>query len=294
MKAQDYVKPFGNYSHLWAFLIMPFNPLSFRPVWKLLFTAWKSFVVLQNNRKLGFSKIKIVSVDHKLDKKIPFVPENVFIYMDFVNFFCRIMRMFVKKLGIKKGMPINIRIINFIRTLYENATKIYLYALTTTERPFYLKKPKFFLIRFMDPHLLCVPSLHVAIVIGVWAKVRKILLENLFSTEENEKILNEIYYGSIAITESVLYVKQHSINCVAGALYMLSSAYEENFFSEEDCKTVINDLLNNSDDVSNEDKTEIQKYIKEKYTELYNEYKKSQCEWVKPLHNWLDNYRPIN
>lgn len=72
---------------------------------------------------------------------------------------------------------------------------------------------------------------------------------------------------------------------------MLSSAYEENFFSEEDCKTVINDLLNNSDDISNEDKTEIQKYIKEKYAELYNEYKKSQCEWVKPLHNWLDNYR---
>ena len=290
MKAENYVKPFGNFSHLWAFVVMPFNSESFRPVWKLLLTAWQIFIRIQNKRKLGISKIKIISVDHELDRKIPFVPENVKIYMDFVNFFCRIMRMFVKKLGLKKGMPLNIKIIDFIRTLYENATKIYLHALSTTDRPLYLKKPKFLLIHFFDPHLLCVPSLHVAIAIGVWAKVREILTENFFTAGERKQILDEIYYGSIAITESVLYVKQHSINCVAGSLYMLSSAYDENFFPEDDCKNVIQRLFSNADDISREECAQIQEYIKTTYKKLREEYKKSQGEWVKPLQLWLDNY----
>lgn len=294
MKADDYVKPFGKYSHLWAFFVMPFHPKSFHSVWQLLLTAWKSFVCIQNKRKFNLTKTKIVSVDHPLDKKIPFVPENVKIYLDFVNFFCRIMRMFVKKTGIKKGMLLNIRIIDFIKSLYSNASKVYLYALSTTKRPFYLKKPKFFIIHFFDPHLLCVPSLHVAIVIGVWAKVRELLKESNFNEKDGEEILNEIYYGSIAITESVLYVKQHSINCVAGALYMLTAAYGNDFFSEEDCKKTIANFFKNADDIEEKSKNEILGYIEAMYNNLCDINKKSQREWQNALQLWLDDYKSID
>ena len=116
--------------------------------------------------------------------------------MDFVWLFCRIMAMFIVKKGITEGVRLNKKIIRFIEGLYIRGSHIYNHALSTTKRPHYLKMFKFVVIHLFDPHLLCVPSLHVAIVVGVWAKVREILSETSFSEEEKSMLLLKSKYGN--------------------------------------------------------------------------------------------------
>ena len=149
---------------------------------------------------------------------------------------------------------------------------------------------KFVVIHLFDPHLLCVPSLHVAIVVGVWAKVREILSETSFSEEEKSQILDDIYYGSIAITESVLFVKQHSINCVAGALYMLTASHDNGFFTEEDAKHVINNLFLEPEYIKDGNEIQIREYIGKMYKTLI-ESSRNSTDWETALYNWLDTYK---
>ena len=289
MKSENYVKPFKKYSSTWIFSVLPLHPLTRKNVWALLDSAWEYFYMLQQKQKFHIISLPVVYVDHPLDKTIPFIPSNIKIYMDFVNFFCRIMRMFILRLK-KDGYILSGKILDFIRKLYTDAASVYTHSLSTTKRPFYLGKPKFFAVHFLDPHFLCVPSLHVAIVAGVWTKVRELLIETDLPKEEKKSILDEIYNGAVAITESVLLVKQHSINCVAGALYMLSAAHPAGFFTKEDAENFVRRLFENDTFVNEADKEKIKSHITSMYSDLLDK-KNSQTEWQKPLHDWLDNYK---
>lgn len=289
MKSEIYVKPFKKYSAIWIFAVLPFHPITKKSVYGLLHAAWKNFYIIQQKQKMHLTSIPLISVDHPLDSKIPFIPKNIRIYMDFVNFFCRIMRMLIQRLK-KEGYKASKETVEFISSLYQNAGEIYSHALSTTKRPFYIGKPKFLVIHLFDPHYLCVPSLHVAIVAGVWAKIREILSKTDLSDEEKKLILDEIYTGSVAITESVLLVKQHSINCVAGALYLLSASHSKGFFTEDDVEKFVHCLFANDNYVEEEDKEKIRKHIISMYTDLMDK-KISQTEWQKPLHDWLDSYK---
>ncbi len=292
MKSKDYVKPFKKYPSAPVFLRLPFYPRTAKSVWTMVQSIFCNFFILQNAQKLGFTKRRVVHVDHALDEEIPFTPSNVRIYLDFVWFFCRIMAMLMKRLGLKKAAPLCAAILDFIHELYDSAATIYRYSLTTTKRPFYIARPKFLLIHLSDPHLLCVPSLHVAIVAGIWAKVRALLADPAvsFSIEEKNAILDEIYYGSVAITESVLYVKQHSINCVAGALYMLTAAHDDGFFGAADAKAFIERLFCGADDIKNGAEQKIRAAMYEMYGSLLSQKERSAGPWQQPLHDWLDRY----
>ena len=40
--------------------------------------------------------------------------------------------------------------------------------------------------------------------------------------EEADALGRELYDGAVAITETVLYIKQHSVNCIPAALYAMT------------------------------------------------------------------------
>lgn len=282
-------KPFAEYKAITPFYKLALYKESRKAVFGMIKNIWNSFVVIQQKQKYGLTKIPVVNVEHPLDQHIPFTPYRVKIYLDFVWFFCRIMAMMLKKLEKKDSIPFCAGFVSFIGDLYSKAGSIYSTTLTTTNRPKYYGSPKFILIHAADPHLLCVPSLHVAIVTGTWAYVRKFLSETEFLKDEKDKILEQIYFGAVKITESVLYVKQHSINCITGAMYMLTSAFEKNFFSEDDAKAFLDKLFENAEDIFPQDVQEIHTYTKEFYSSLLKENKKSQL-WQQPLLNWLNNY----
>ena len=126
-----------------------------------------------------FRRIPISSVDHPLDEKIPFVPSWVTIYLDFVQYWIRMLSFFLRRYGRRAFVPVRDFILS-MGELYAYAAEIYSKNFSTTKRPFYIARPRFFLIHLVDPHLMCIPSLHVMVVVfahKMFAKIAKDLGE---------------------------------------------------------------------------------------------------------------------
>jgi hypothetical protein len=116
--------------------------------------------------------------------------------------------------------------------LYAFAAEAYQNNFSTTDRPFYIARPRFFLIHLVDPHLMCIPSLHVMVVIRTYTQFAAIL-RSLGETERCSAQIEEMKQGALAITQAILLVKQHSVNCVAAALYAMTCLDGEMFPPEE-------------------------------------------------------------
>ena len=176
-------------------------------------------------------RIPVTNVEHPLDKKIPFVPAWITIYFDFIQFWVRMLSFFLREYKHKAYPPVK-EFIDSIGRLYAFAAEVYKQNLSTTKRPFYIARPRFFLIHLVDPHLMCIPSLHVMLAIRTYTMcsviARKLGIEN----ELKEKII-EMKQGALAISQAVLFVKQHSVNCIPAALYAMTCFDPENFPASE-------------------------------------------------------------
>ncbi|MDR3172865.1 MAG: hypothetical protein LBU19_01325 [Treponema sp.] len=179
-----------------------------------------NFFFRQAKAALFPGRIPVSSVDHPLDEKIPFVPSWVGIYLDFVAFWVRILG-FLRSHYRSRGIQPALGFIKNIERLYGFAAETYAKNLSTTRRPRYLARPRFLLIHAADPHLMCIPSLHVMVMISAYTQFRAIL----YSLGDGERFapqIEEIRRGAMTITEAILYVKQHSVNCIAAAMYAMT------------------------------------------------------------------------
>jgi hypothetical protein len=176
-------------------------------------------------------RIPVTKVDHILDEKIPFTPSWITIYLDFVQFWIRMLSFFLRRYGRKSFAPVKDFIIS-MGELYAYAANVYQRNLSTTKRPFYVARPRFLLIHLVDPHLMCIPSLHVMVVILTYTKFKAIA--KALGEEENLKDqIEEMKQGALAITNAILFVKQHSVNCIPAALYAMTCFAPELFPPEE-------------------------------------------------------------
>lgn len=289
-KSEEEQKSFANYSAAGTFYKILKYPITRKGVFPLISTVFSNFFIIQQKQKLKISHIPVVHVDHKLDAQIPFIPKKVNIYLDFIWFIARTLNMLFAKIEEQKAVDALAGFENFFTELYKKAGSVYSTVLTTTDRPKYFGTPRFVLIHAFDPHLLCVPSLHVSIVAGTYAFVRKIFEQCDINSYEKKEILEKSLFGALRITESVLFVKQHSINCVAGALYMLTTAHPQGFWTEKDTENFVDLLFKDSNDIFPSDVIEIRDYIKETYKKLLKDREKSQT-WQQPIYNWIKNYK---
>lgn len=261
-----------------------YPPTSF---WSIHFTMTtvRKFFLLQHKQKWGWSHYPVINVESPLDEKVPFDPEKIYTYMDFSAYFCRPMGMLYKRLGMFRSIKISNMFFKFLTHEYHEAYKVYTYCMTTTNRPDYEGKPQFVKIHKTDPHFLCVPSLHCTIAAGAWAFFRK-YLPTVLPKEEAEARIAEIRELGIAIIESVLFVKQHSVNCVPSALYMLTATTEPDFFPVEDALGVINVLFQNSPEIDADTKKELRDYFEYIYERdlLLNSFEDS---WEESIKCWL-------
>ena len=194
-----------------------------------------------------------------------------------------------KRLGIRNAAPYLCLYLKFLTSVYKNASSIYRFTMTTTTRPRYLKNHKFRTIHFFDPHLLCVPSIHVAISAGVLAWFRQFFKLGLFSQEETSAFIEELKVQAVAIVESVLFVKQHSVNCIPLALYMLSSTMNKSFFSAQDAIDFIDSLFVTATEIDAATKKEIIDYFYYMYDRALLESKYSS-DWQLCIQHWLDEF----
>jgi hypothetical protein len=246
-------------------------------------SIFRNFFFLQYRAALSPGLIPVTRVDHPLDFKIPFVPGKVNVYLDFVAFWVRTLGFLLRQYGRKALEPVR----NFIESMgqvYAFAAEVYRKNLSTTDRPFYIKRPRFFLIHAADPHLMCIPSLHVMVVIRTYT-----LFEDIIKTLGDEKRFaaqaEELRRGALAITASVLYIKQHSVNCVSAAMYAISR-FDPRLFPPAEAERFALDLFREGKDLSKEDEEEIREFILALYRRFLAEGE-NRRDWTEPLFAFL-------
>jgi hypothetical protein len=293
--------PLSKYGILRTYLVIPFRLKSIPQLYSYLGTVIKDFFFLQFSVSWGWRKIKIVTVDNPLDKKVPFTPQKVSVYLDFVNFWIRPMTFLLCRVGEKKALPYCAKFLSQIKNAYFEASQVYRKCMSTTNRPQYNKMKEFKTIRRLDPHLLCVPSLHVAICVLSFSFYKKAFSELGLSEKEQCFYNRELYLSATAITETVLFVKQHSVNCIPAALYMMNNLIPQYFTltdgvsfidtlfthvsNEQDCP-YYSEELQTTVLISEENRDQIRNHIHFMYEKLILE-KVTESNWTTPVLKWL-------
>jgi hypothetical protein len=245
----------------------------------------KNFFFLQYKANSRPGLIPVSRVDHPLDKKIPFIPSWVGIYLDFIEFWVQIVGFLLKQYG-KKGIAPAKEIISTTADLYTFAAQVYAKHMSTTDRPKYLKKLRFIIIHMTDPHLMCIPSLHVMIAIRAYTIFRETVRS--FGDEEHfAKEINDMYNGALKITEAVLYVKQHSVNCISAAMYAMSH-FDAPLFPAEEAKKFAEQLYIHEEVPNQEDAKLIRDHIFSLYERFMQEGRES-ANWEEPLIQFLQS-----
>lgn len=282
------IKSIKNFSPLPTWIASLTNPKIIPHTIAYLHAVTKDFFRLQFLRKFKLVRIPILNVETPLDKKVPFAPQCIDDYLGFVNFWIRPLAMLIKILRQKKAAPYLAEFFSLLKKSYKSAAQIYRFCMTTTNRPLYKKRTSFVVMRALDPHYMCVPSLHIAIVSLCYVFFRDILQKENFSDEQRELWTREIYEGAIKIAETVLYVKQHSVNCIPAALYMMTKIVPKTF-SENDAQKFLGDMFATRSDISKDAREEIVNYMKTIFARFYEEGKNSD-EWNLPIKNWMKEY----
>lgn len=287
-KKEPALRPIDSYGAFLPYLIIPFRLKSAKVLFRFLRTVVRDFFWLQFSVKWRFKTIPVLDVSHPLDELIPFTPDKVKIYLNFTNFWIRPMTFLFRRLGVKKALPFCIEYLSLIETAYANAAKVYRFCMTTTKRPDYKTDAAFKMIHAFDPHLLCVPSLHVAIVILSSVYYADVFKNDDFTEEERKTYTAELREGARRIIESVLYVKQHSVNCIPAAMYMMLYVLKNRFTISAGID-IINSLFADDETLSDSDKKKISAHIHFMFERLLLEGA-NENDWTVPVKRWLKSY----
>ena len=246
-------------------------------------SIFRHFFFLQYRASFLPGLIPVSRADHLLDSRIPFLPGKVYIYLDFVAFWVRSISFLLRKCGRRALEPVR----TFLETmggLYAWAAEVYRKNLSTTDRPFYIAHPRFFLIHAVDPHLMCIPSLHVMVVIRTYTFFAA-MLKTLGEEERFASQAAELYRGALAITEAVLYVKQHSVNCIPAAVYAMTM-FEPGLFPPAEAERFVSDLFREVKIPDKGDADEIRQHILALYHRFRAEGEAAK-DWTEPLLGFL-------
>jgi hypothetical protein len=244
------------------------NPVLCGPGIRCIASIFSNFFLLQYRAALLPGRIPVSSVDHPLDEKIPFIPRWVDRDLDFSPFWIRILGFLLRRYRRRAVEPVK-DFINDMNRLYRFAAEVYAQHLSTTRRPYYIARPRFFLIHLTDPHLMCIPSLHVMVMILSYTRFQEIL-RAFGDTEALEAQIAEINSGAALITEAILYVKQHSINCVSAAMYAMSR-FDPPLFPPAEAEVFVSRLFAKPDGLSPADAALIREHITALYRRFMDE-----------------------
>lgn len=263
-----------------------------RGLWRfaaLIANVFQKFFLIQYLQKFHITHRKVVWLDHALDDLIPHKPEAVGCYMGFVNYWIRPMCYIMHRYGSLQGMKLTAEYVSYMIDLYRASYRVYSRVLTTTRRPAPVTRSEK-LLQFWDPHYLCAPSLHIATIILTIGFYRMLFVREDFPKEEAGARNSELYERGLEIAESVLYVKQHSVNCIPAAIYMVTTLNPE-LKCGDFVKKFIGDLFKDAPDIATNDVEKIQAYILLLYDHLLSE-REGRADWTEPVLNFIENYTP--
>ncbi|MDR1903268.1 MAG: hypothetical protein LBQ88_13440 [Treponema sp.] len=253
---------------------------------RCIVSIFQNFFFLQYKAALFSGSIPVSQVDHPLDELIPFTPRRIAVYLDFVAFWVRLIG-FLLKTYKRSAEAVVLDFLESMGRLYGFAAEVYKENLSTTKRPFYIGRPRFAVIHIMDPHLMCIPSLHVMVVIHTYTKFKEIL-QNFGEAGKNASLIEKVRSGALAITEAVLYVKQHSVNCISAAMYAMTR-FNAELFPDKEAALFVDALFIKSDAIGGEDAGKIRGHILSLYRRFADEGR-SASSWKEPLLAFLRSF----
>ncbi|MCR5762032.1 MAG: hypothetical protein K6G00_01465 [Treponema sp.] len=161
--------------------------------------------------------------------------------------------------------------------------------MTTTKQP-ETNNIRLKMLRIMDPHYMCVPSLHIAVITLTTNFYKKLFEQNLFTEQEKTKWMKEIEEHGVEIADSVLYLKQHSVNCIPAALYMMTRIVPE-LVSPTEAVKLLDSILKNEPNIDSNTQKNITEHILFIYERFLLEGTTEE-DWRKPILRWLESYKP--
>jgi hypothetical protein len=208
---------------------------------------------------------RVVDVDHELDDHIPFDPSKVQTYLGFIQIWVRAASLIRWQLGRSANRDIA-AFLNELSDCYLEAWDVYKRCLSTTQRPATAANRHFRMIYLVDPHFCCVPSLHVMIVVFAVIKAQAIY-ERHGRMDLGASVVDDLYQQAVDITETIIFVKQHSVNCISAALYMISNLYPR--FGREQAAWLVNLLFRQ--DLAASEHRQIDRYINGLYAKFMDD-----------------------
>lgn len=199
----------------------------------------------------------IRNIEHPLDARVPIRYETIATYLGFVQMWISALS-YVRR---REGRGFNGAILDFLTGLercYVDAAGVYGQCLSTTRRPERAPNPRLAFVYAVDPHLFCVPSLHVLVVCYTYRKLADILAESGLHDRYAVE-LAALRDRATAITESILYVRQHSVNCIPTALSMLQVILPS--YDEAEARSFLATLFVSDAAIAADERTEIGSYM---------------------------------
>jgi hypothetical protein len=257
------------------------------PALHFIHTVYTYFFLPQFQTKFKIKTRPVVWVDHELDRKIPFSPHHVETYLSFTHLWIKSLAFVYRQFG-RQVLPDIVDFVKGIDTLYQESARVYTRIQSTTDRPHDVGGFYFKVIHLFDPHLHCIPSLHVCVVGYTYVKIREIVARYAEKPEDFEEEIDYLWRQTIHIADSILFIKQHSVNCVSAGLFTLTAG---NYgFTIDHARKVIRALFSQRGRTL-EAAEELRSFISELYEHFLEEHReKSQAQ---VLLDFLRNYRQI-
>ena len=233
---------------------------------QLFKAALREFFLLQfrSRRQPGIRPVAVVF--HPLDDSLPFNPG---LYPRYLGYFtvwmktlsCLYQRYGKSALGDIEGMMRDVVL------LYHAAGRVYRRCQsTTTSRRAVLANPYSLLIVAFDPHLHCIPSLHVLTICYNYHQARKIVMKLDQKSVSGDELAAQTYRLALRITEAILLVKQHSLLDIGPSLFLLSRLFPE--FDDREIRRFVSELFAGAPCLDPDTATQARRVILESYREL--------------------------
>ena len=207
--------------------------------------------------------------------------------MGFTSLWIKSVSFLYKEFG-KEALPYIYQFIEGLEQLYQTAYSVYKVYQSTTARPKSGKNIPLKLVHMADPHLNCLPSLHVMIASYTLIRINSFLDFLAPDSDKYSKERKYLFFTAVRIIDSVLFLKQHSVNCIPAGLFALRSAVKD--FPEELPYQIAEKMLNTSR-ISRSSKKTIEHYMVELYKAFLEKSKHINDTDV--LIDFLQNYRQI-
>ncbi len=193
----------------------------------LIGNAARHFFLPQYQSLLWPSRRKVATLAHPLDREIPFRPEEVVTYLGYITYWFKTLRWFYDRIG-RAALPDIRRSMDEVFLLYREAGAIYRRCQSTTSTRAPLPDhPYFAIIYLLDPHLACIPSLHILLICHNDLAAARFLRRHGLPEQEAGRLLESVREEAARVVEAMLQVKQHSLVDVAPSLFLLTALFPD-------------------------------------------------------------------